>query len=116
MTLICLVIQKTNRYDMDGIARLAKEREYSDKAYILPSCPRLQRLNFQTGQNLSQLAWVGRKIYQLFNRSNFAAICRFKFVKICVFRAHPSFTRFHTGYNFDQISRKCSGNFQRHKC
>ena len=38
-----------------------------------------------------------------------------KFVKICVFRTHPSFSRFHTGYNFDQISRKCRGIFQRHK-
>ena len=40
----------------------------------------------------------------------------FKFVKICVFHTHPSFSCFHTGYNFDRISRKCRGIFQRHKC
>ena len=39
----------------------------------------------------------------------------FKFVKICVFRTHPSFSCFYTGYNFEQISRKCRGIFQRHK-
>ena len=39
----------------------------------------------------------------------------FKFVKICVFRTHPSFSRFQTGYNFDQISMKCRGTFQRHE-
>ena len=31
----------------------------------------------------------------------------FKLVQICVFRTHLSFSRFHTGYSFDQISRKC---------
>ena len=39
----------------------------------------------------------------------------FKFVKICAFRTQPSFSRFHTGYISDQISRKCRGTFQRHK-
>ena len=76
-----------------------------------------QDKSFQTGLNFSFFAWVGRKndIYQLFNWRNFAAICFFKFVKICVFCTHPAFSHFHTGYNFDQIPRKCRGIFQRHK-
>ena len=39
-----------------------------------------------------------------------------KFVKICVFRTHTYFSHFHTGYTFDQISRKCRCIFQRNKC
>ena len=39
-----------------------------NKAYILPSCPWLQRPNFQTGPNVSQFVWVSKKIYKLFNR------------------------------------------------
>ena len=39
----------------------------------------------------------------------------FKVVKSCVFRTHHSFSRFHTEYNFDQISRKCRSTFQRYK-
>ena len=39
----------------------------------------------------------------------------FKFIKICVYHIHPSFSCFHTGYNFDQISRKCRDTFQRYK-
>ena len=39
----------------------------------------------------------------------------FKFVKICIFPHPPFFSRFHTGYNVDQISRKCRCIFQRHK-
>ena len=34
------------------------QRGYSNKAYILPSCPWLQSPNFQTGPNFSQFGWL----------------------------------------------------------
>ena len=91
------------------------DRGYSDKAYILPSCPRLLRPNFQTGPNVSQLHGSVGKCINFSTGVTSQQFVAFKFVKICVFRTHPSFSRFHTGYHFDQISSKCRGTFQRRK-
>ena len=60
------------------ISETRDRRGYSDKARILPSCAQLQRPNFQTMSTFCmQSACVGRKIYQLIIRGNFAASYRF---------------------------------------
>ena len=75
---------------------LSKGNKYNDKACILPSCPRSFNLSKYINLSLGETS------------QQFIA---FKFVKICVFRTHPSISRFHTEYSFNQISRKCSGTF-----
>ena len=69
-----------------------------------------------------KLVWIFRNLHGLVVQYiNFSIgitsqqFVAFKFIKICVFRIHSSFSRFHTEYNFDQISRKCRGTFQRYK-
>ena len=80
---------------------ISYERGYSDKAYILPSCTRLHRLNCQTGPNLSQIAWVDRKIYQLFSIVSHLNLLKFAF-------SAP--TPLFNAFTQDTISIKFQGN------
>ena len=84
-------------------------RGYSDKVCILRSCPRLQRPNFQTVQTFLQFVWSVEKYINLPLGGTSQQFGAFKFVKIFVFCTHPSFSRFHTEYSFDQISRLFKG-------
>ena len=92
-----------------------KISKISGKACMFPSCPELQRLNFQTVPTFLQISWASRKMYQLTIWGSFATLNHFKFVKNCAFHTNPFFLLFNTEYSFDRITSKCSSTFQKAK-
>ena len=87
--------------------------DYRDKAYILPCCHNYKDRIFILVRMFCNLHGSAVQYIDFSIGVTSQQFVAFKFVKICIFRTHPSFSGFHTGHNFDQISRKCRGTFQK---